>query len=103
MMHGNPMPFGPVRACGPIPPTASRRAPPIHEAMGGYAVRRAQGLTMLSNLDKKTPVECLSVFFSNYCLEKVSFQGDQTPLSMSKVYWPIPESREPLMDALSRR
>ena len=56
-----------------------------------------------TNLDKKTPVGCLSVFFSNYCLEKVSFHGDQTPLSMSKVYWPIPESREPLMEALSKR
>ena len=44
-MHGNPMPFGPVRACGPIPPIrcAARllRAPPVHEDTGVYAARRA--------------------------------------------------------------
>ena len=31
--------FGPVRTCGAFPPTAARRAPPVHEATGGYAVR----------------------------------------------------------------
>ena len=41
------MPFGPVRAYGPIPPTPTARAPPVHEATGGYAVRRAQGMPML--------------------------------------------------------
>ncbi len=42
-----PMPFGPVRTFGPIPPMRQRFArlwaPPVHEATGGYAVRRAQG------------------------------------------------------------
>ena len=33
--------FGPVRTFGAIPPngSSSRRAPPVHEATGGYAVR----------------------------------------------------------------
>ena len=30
---------GPVRTFGAIPPTASRRVPPVHGASGGYAVR----------------------------------------------------------------
>ena len=33
------MGIGPVRTFSAIPPTASRRAPPVHEATGGYAVR----------------------------------------------------------------
>ena len=45
------MPFGPVRAFGPIPPTASRRAPPVHEDTGVYAARRAQGVPMLFVLE----------------------------------------------------
>ena len=31
--------FGPVRTSGAFPPTAARRAPHVHEATGGYAVR----------------------------------------------------------------
>ena len=29
----------PARTCGALPPTAARRAPHVHEATGGYAVR----------------------------------------------------------------
>ena len=33
------MGIGPVRTFGAIPPTTTSRAPPVHEATGGYAVR----------------------------------------------------------------
>ena len=33
------MDIGPVRTFGAIPPTTASRAPPVHEATGGYAVR----------------------------------------------------------------
>ncbi len=48
------MPFGPVRTFGPIPLALALRACfgslTVHEATGGYAVRRAQGLPMLFSL-----------------------------------------------------
>ena len=46
---GCPMPFGPVRAYGAIPP--------IHEDTGVYAARRAQGIpaTFLSGKTAKIP------------------------------------------------
>ena len=40
--------FGPVRTFGAIPPTALRRAPPVHEATGGYAVRRPLPIRLYS-------------------------------------------------------
>ena len=49
------MPFGPVRAYGPIPPTATRRAPPVYEDTGVYAVRRAQGVPIV----QKTYSNCI--------------------------------------------
>ena len=33
------MGIGPVRTFGAIPPTTTSRAPPVHEATGGYALR----------------------------------------------------------------
>ena len=65
------MPFGPVRACGPIPPCAARFAralvPPSHEDEGVYAARRAQG-----NLPYDSPGTFLPLFvpgeFSGSCL-----------------------------------
>ena len=51
----HPMPFGPVQAYGPIPPTASRRAPPVHEDTGVYAVRRAPGVPIV----QKTYSNCI--------------------------------------------
>ena len=51
-----PMPFGPVRTFGPIPPMRQRFArlwaPPVHEATGGYAVRRAQGHAVIIQSEK---------------------------------------------------
>ena len=60
-LAGGPMPFGPVRAFGAIPPASScparpgisLRAPPVHKDTGVYAARRAQGhpaLVILSAL-----------------------------------------------------
>ena len=50
------MPFGPVRTFGPIPPMRQRFArlwaPPVHEATGGYAVRRAQGHAVIIQSEK---------------------------------------------------
>ena len=59
-----PMPFGPVRTFGPIPPMRQRFArlwaPPVHEATGGYAVRRAQGHAVIIQSEKEKIAQALS-------------------------------------------
>ena len=58
------MPFGPVRTFGPIPPMRQRFArlwaPPVHEATGGYAVRRAQGHAVIIQSEKEKIAQALS-------------------------------------------
>ena len=70
-LTGYPMPFGPVRACGPIPPCAARFAralvPPSHEDEGVYAARRAQG-----NLQYDSPGTIWAIFVPGPWLMKLA-------------------------------